>query len=70
MFTSGVSSTNEAEVDLLMGVKTPGADDLLGGKKQEESKEDAPSPLPSTKLTSTTESTSTPTSSEEDTDLL
>jgi len=70
MFTSGVSSTNEAEVDLLMGVKTPGADDLLGGKKQEESKDDVPSPLPSTKLTSTTESTSTPTSSEEDTDLL
>jgi len=33
-FIAGVSSTNEEDIDLLMGTKTPGADNLLGGKSE------------------------------------
>lgn len=35
MFTQGVSSTDESAIDVLFGVKTPGADNILGGKKEE-----------------------------------
>jgi hypothetical protein len=36
-FVSGVTSTNDQEVDLLFGVTTPGADNLLGAKEKEAS---------------------------------
>lgn len=42
MFTTGVSTTNDEEVDFLLGDKNPSADDLLGGKKTEEKKEEDP----------------------------
>lgn len=35
-FAAGVSSTNEEDIELLMGSKTPGADNLLGGKETTE----------------------------------
>lgn len=38
MFTTGVSSSNDEAVDLLFGSKTPGADNLLGGKEEPEVK--------------------------------
>ena len=39
MFTAGVSSTDDADIDLLMGGKNPGADDLVGGVKKEDTLE-------------------------------
>ena len=32
-FASGVSSTNDEDIDVLMGNKTPGADNLFGAKE-------------------------------------
>lgn len=40
MFTTGVSSSNEQEVDFLLGEKNPSAEDLLGGKKPTEEKQE------------------------------
>ena len=39
MFQAGVSSVDDEDIDLLMGIKTPGADNLLGGEKKEELQE-------------------------------
>lgn len=39
-FTSGVTSTNDQDIDILFGDKTPGADDLLGGAKPAEDTKD------------------------------
>lgn len=38
MFTAGVSSTDDAAIDILFGEKTPGADNLLGAEKKEDKK--------------------------------
>jgi hypothetical protein len=40
MFTAGVSSTDDAAIDILFGNKTPGADNLIGGEKKEEKKKE------------------------------
>lgn len=34
MFNGEVASTNDEDIDLLMGIKTPGADNIVGGKKK------------------------------------
>lgn len=39
-FTSGVTSTNDQDIDILFGDKTPGAEDLLGGVKPAEDTKD------------------------------
>ena len=36
-FQAGVTSTNDEDIDVLMGTKTPGADNLIGAKEEEES---------------------------------
>ena len=36
MFQAGVTSTDDDAIDLLMGVKTPGADNLLGGQEPQD----------------------------------
>ena len=40
MFTAGVSSTDDAAIDILFGTKTPGADNLIGGEKKEDKKKE------------------------------
>lgn len=40
MFTAGVSSTDDAAIDILFGAKTPGADNLIGAEKKDEKKKD------------------------------
>ena len=64
-FASGVSSTNDEDIDVLMGNKTPGADNLFGAK--EETKEEAPVKTESKKLPEKVEA---PASEEEEADLL
>jgi len=64
-FASGVSSTNDEDIDVLMGNKTPGADNLLGAK--EETKEEASVKTESKKLPEKVEA---PASEEEEADLL
>ena len=44
MFTGVVENTNDQDIDLLMGIKTPGADDLLGGKKKAQESSEEPDP--------------------------
>lgn len=54
-FISGVTSTDDQDVDLLFGVSTPGADNLLGGsEKKEEKKEEKKSTPVSTDPFATT----------------
>lgn len=50
-FAAGVSSTNEEDIDLLMGSKTPGADNLLGGKETSEEKVEPESKADTKKVT-------------------
>lgn len=46
MFQDGVTSTDDALIEGLFGVSTPGADDLLGGAKKEEKEEKQPAAKP------------------------
>lgn len=61
MFTTGVTTSNEDTIDILFGDKTPGADNLIGGKESQEEK---------TEKVSTQDQNQSQLSAEEEADIL
>lgn len=72
MFTAEVNSTNESDIDLLMGTKTPGADNLIGAKEEVKNNEtqEQVKDQPKTKLPDKSVIQEKNTNPEEDVDLM
>ena len=70
-FQAGVTSTNDEDIDVLMGTKTPGADNLIGAKEEESTNSEDKGPKKTEPKKSEAKDTiANTTSQEEDADFL